>query len=231
MPNVQVSSLVVEHPLAPKLHAEDEEAEQLCQAAAKDIETEVYLKAVAQIGEGVFPECAVLVHVVDLAIELPHGGMVHRRTSQQTVQLHGLDGQQSDDAPDGLRRQIADGNEQQTIAGIEHQDVAVVERHIDDTEHEEQTHAPGEAPGEAFALLLLVVVHDKETQAEEHGEDAIHLAGQQPGEHVGYCLVAGQRMEDGLLREDVEVLNGVIQDDTCHCNASQGIGYVNACVG
>ena len=29
---------------------------------------------------------------------------------------------------------------------------------------------------EAFTLLLLVVVHNEETQAEEHGEDTIHLA-------------------------------------------------------
>ena len=38
-------------------------------------------------------------------------------------------------------------------------------------------------------------------------------------------------MDDGLLSEDVEVLNGVIQDDTCYSDASQGIGHVNACVG
>jgi hypothetical protein len=29
---------------------------------------------------------------------------------------------------------------------------------------------------EVLAFLLLVVVHDEETQSEEHGEDAIHLA-------------------------------------------------------
>ena len=52
----------------------------------------------------------------------------------------------ADDAPYCLRWQITDGNEQQTIAGIKHQDVAIVERHVDDTKHE------------------------------EHGEDAIHLA-------------------------------------------------------
>ena len=38
-------------------------------------------------------------------------------------------------------------------------------------------------------------------------------------------------MEDGLLCEDIEMLNGVIQDDARHCNSSQGVGHVNACIG
>ena len=42
---------------------------------------------------------------------------------------------------------------------------------------------------EAFALLLLVVVHNEETQAEEHGEDAVHLAREESSQHIGYCLV------------------------------------------
>jgi hypothetical protein len=31
--------------------------------------------------------------------------------------------------------------------------------------------------------------------------------------------------------EDVEVLHGVIQDDACHCDSSQGIGNIYACIG
>ena len=34
-----------------------------------------------------------------------------------------------------------------------------------------------------------------------------------------------------FLREDVEVLYGVIQDDACHCDASQGICHIDSCVG
>ena len=87
--------------------------------------------------------------------------MIDLKARQQTIQLYGLDGQQADDTPDRLRRQIADGNKQQTIAGIEHQDVTIVEGHIDDAKQEKQAHAPGKASREAFALLLLVVVHNK----------------------------------------------------------------------
>ena len=32
-------------------------------------------------------------------------------------------------------------------------------------------------------------------------------------QHIGYRLIAGKRMQDRLLGEDVEVLYGVIQDD------------------
>lgn len=73
---------------------------------------------------------------------------------------------------------------------------------------------------EVFTLLLLVVVHDEETQSEEHGEDAIHLAREQPCQHVSHCLVRRQCMDDGLLREDIEVLNGVVQNNTSHSNTS-----------
>ena len=87
-----------------------------------------------------------------------------------------MDGQQGDDAPHPLRRQIADGDEQQAVARIEHQNVAIVESHVDNAEHEQQAHTPGKAPREVFSFLLLVIVHDEETQPEEHGEDAVHLA-------------------------------------------------------
>ena len=101
--------------------------------------------------------------------------MVERGACQQTKEFYGLDGQQGDDAPHPLRRQIADGYEQQAIARIEHQDVAIVEGHVDNAKHEQQAHAPGKTPREVLAFLLLVVVHDEETQAKEHGEDAVHL--------------------------------------------------------
>ena len=38
-------------------------------------------------------------------------------------------------------------------------------------------------------------------------------------------------MDYRLLREDVEVLYGVIQDDTCHSDASQGISHSDSGVG
>ena len=136
---------VIEEPLSAQLHAEDEEAEQLCQSAAENIEPEVHFKPVSQISEGVLPESTMCMGATDLVIQLPHGAVVERGARQQTEQFYGLDGQENDDAPHPLRRQITDGDEQQTIARIEHQDVAVVEGHIDDAEHEQQTHAPSKA--------------------------------------------------------------------------------------
>jgi hypothetical protein len=35
-------------------------------------------------------------------------------------------------------------------------------------------------------------------------------------------------MNDGILRKDVEVLHGVIEDDARHGNASQGIGHIDS---
>lgn len=45
MPNLQVTTLVIEESLPSQLHAEDEEAKQLCQSSAEDIETENHLKS------------------------------------------------------------------------------------------------------------------------------------------------------------------------------------------
>ena len=231
MPNLQVLSLIIEHPLASQLHAEDEEAEQLCQSATEDVEPEIEFESVAQVVDGILPERAVLVQGYRAVVNLKERGMVYRGAAQQAEQFHGLDGQQADDAPDRFRGQVTDRDEQQAIACVEHEDVAVVEGHIDEAEHEKQTHAPGEAAREVFPPLLLVVVHDEETQTEEHGKDTIHLSGKQPCQHVGHRLVTGQRVQDGIFREDVEVLHRVIQYNACHRYAPQGIGHINARVG
>ena len=85
-------SLVVEQPLSTKLHAEDKETEELCQTSAEDIESEIHLKPVSEVGDGVLQKRAMFVHAVDTTIQFPHGGMINRTTSQQTEELHGLDG-------------------------------------------------------------------------------------------------------------------------------------------
>ena len=72
-----------------------------------------------------------------LVVYFEERGMVDGCTCDETVQLDGLDGQQANDAPHGFRRQVADGDEQQAIDGIEHQDIAIVESHVDKTEYEE----------------------------------------------------------------------------------------------
>ena len=131
-----------------------------------------------------------------------------------------MNGKQTNDAPHRFRWQITDGNKQQAIDGIEHEDIAIVKRHVDKTKHEQQAHTPSKTTREAFALLLLVVVHDEETQSEEHGEDAIHLATQQPSQHFPHKVIAWQCIHYRLFRKDIEMLHGVIQDDACHGDTS-----------
>ena len=62
-----------------------------------------------------------------------------------------------------------------------------------------------------------VMKHSTNT-LKEHGEDTVHLAAEQPSQHVGHHLVTGQRMGYRLRGEDVEMLYGVIQDDACYSN-------------
>ena len=71
MPYLQMIALIVEQSLPSQLHAEDEEAEQLRQSSAEDIETEIQLKSISQVGEGVLPKCTMLVCTDDLAIYFP----------------------------------------------------------------------------------------------------------------------------------------------------------------
>jgi hypothetical protein len=79
--------------------------------------------------------------------------------------------------------------------------------------------------------LLLVVVHYEETQAEQHREDAIHLAGKEPCEDVGDCLVAGQGVDRRIGRKDIEMLNGMEQDDADYGYAPEGVGHFDSGVG
>ena len=92
MPYLQVTSLIVKESLPSQLHTEDKQAEQLRQSSAEDIEPEVHLKAVSQIGERILPERAMLVGAVDLAIQFPHSAVVDGGTRQQTIKFHGLNG-------------------------------------------------------------------------------------------------------------------------------------------
>ena len=71
MPNLQMAFLIVEKPLSAQLHTKDKKTKQLCQASAEDIEAQIQLKTVSQVGEGVLPECTMLVYAVDLAIHFP----------------------------------------------------------------------------------------------------------------------------------------------------------------
>ncbi len=91
MPYFQISSLVIEHSLPPQLHAEDEEAEQLRESSAKDIEAEIHLKTISQIRESVLPERTMLMSGIDDARYLVESGMVNLKTCQQAEKFHRLD--------------------------------------------------------------------------------------------------------------------------------------------
>ena len=82
-----------------------------------------------------------------------------------------------------------------------------------------------EAPEEEAEVV------DEETETEKHGKDAVHLARKQPRQHTAHLLVARQCELNGFLREDVEMLHGMIQDDACHGNAAQGVGHIDTRVG
>ena len=102
VPDLQVAPLVVEQSLSSQLHAENKEAEQLRQTSAKDIEAQIHLETVSQVGEGIFPERSMLMRTIDNSRDLVEAGMVDCIACQQTEQFHGLDGQQADDAPNRL---------------------------------------------------------------------------------------------------------------------------------
>ena len=85
MPYLQVIPLVIEQSLPTKLHAENEEAEQLRQSSAEDIEPQIHLKPVSQVGERVLPERAMLMYSVDDAGDLIEPGMVNLVVRQQAV--------------------------------------------------------------------------------------------------------------------------------------------------
>ena len=90
---VMGASLLGQLLLAIIVHAEDKETEQLRQTAAEHIETKVHLKAIAKVGERIFPERGVFVCAIDNAWHLVKAGMVNRRGCQQAEQLYGLNGQ------------------------------------------------------------------------------------------------------------------------------------------
>lgn len=64
---VMGASLLGQLLLAIIVHAEDKETEQLRQTAAEHIETKVHLKAIAKVGERIFPERGVFVCAIDNA--------------------------------------------------------------------------------------------------------------------------------------------------------------------
>ena len=201
------------------------------ESAAVDVVSEVEFEAIAKVVRDILPKRTMLVDSDGLTINIEESGMVDCGARQQAEQLNRLNGKQDDDAPDGTGRKIADGDEHQAVNGIEHQDVAIVKGYVDQSENEQQTHAPCETGGEIVMFLLLIVVHDEETQSEQHGKDAIHLPREEPGKHIGNRLVARKGVRNRFVGKDVEVLNRMIENDASHSNTSQSICHFDSHVG
>ena len=79
---------------------------------------------------------------------------------------------------------------------------------------------------------MLAAVHDEEAEAEEDGEDGVSLASKHEeeavpdgavGEVEPYALLGG--VGKGV---EVEVLDGVKQDDAHHGEAAKHVCYINA---
>ena len=83
MPYLQIAPFVIKHALAAQLHTQNKQAQQLRQASAEDIEAEIHLKSISQVGKGILPECTMLMGTVDLAVHFPQGAVVDGGASQQ----------------------------------------------------------------------------------------------------------------------------------------------------
>ena len=107
---MQITSFVVEEPMPSQLHAEDEQAEQLGESSAEDVVTEVQLKPILEVVNGIVHESAIFMQTDGFVVYLKERGMVDCGSRNQAEKLHGLNSQETDDAPDDSRWQVADGD-------------------------------------------------------------------------------------------------------------------------
>jgi len=79
------------------------------------------------------------------------------------VEFERLDEEQRRYDPHPAVREFADGDHQQSENGVIGQHVAVVDRGVDQSDAEQQYHAPCEPQREVVAPLRLIVALDEET--------------------------------------------------------------------
>ena len=113
-----------------------------------------------------------------------------------------------------------EGNHEERAYGVDRQDVAVVEAEVKHTPGEQQQHPPEEARAEVNSFLRLVVVLDEEAQAEEQGEDGVHLSAEDEEGGVPYGLVEPGRLGKGV---EVEMLYEMQQDYAGYCDAPEDV--------
>ena len=149
----------------------------------------------------------------------------------RTNAFYRLDKEEGNHPPEPFGRKITQWDENQSIDGIGEEDIAIKKGGVHDTEHCQEEHSPGESSRKTISPLLLVIIHNKEAQSEEKGKDAIHLSRQQQCQHICHPIITPQRIS--MLYASIvhiEMLHGMIENNTCYGLSSQGISHVNTTV-
>ena len=169
--------------------------------------------------------------IIHISIHFSQCRCIHLPSRNEGVDFYRLDKEEGNHPPEPFGRKITQWDENQSIDGIGEEDVAIKEGGVHDTEHCQEEHSPGESTRKAISTLLLIIIHDKEAQSEEQGKDAIHLSRQQQCQHICHPIITPQRISMRYASiVHIEMLHGVIENNTCYGQSSQGISHINTAV-
>ena len=232
-PHRRVAPLVIEHAPPPEPKAEQEEEERLRETPVFQSPSEVYGQAVAQSRPGNVEPAAALLgreygdeQVVRAEVERLQAGVYE--AAHEIKQLHRLQGQQQSKSQNNAVARPHERQHKQAAHGVDRKNVAVEKQKVEQTEAEEQHHAPREARTEVEAALRLVVVLYEQRQPEQHCEYGVHLVGEHKERNVPHGLVKlGKRRE----AVEVQVLDEMQHDYAAHGHGAQQVGCVDARVG
>lgn len=147
-------------------------------------------------------------------------------------QAHGLQHKECAKPYQRFGGEAAHGHEDESHKGIQHQDFAGEECGVELTDQEQQKQAPAEPGAEVVAAHALVIVLNEETETEQQGENGIGFSAESEEQPVPDGLV-GEIQPCGLgvgrgEGVEVEMLDGVEQDDGQHGKAAEHVGHVDA---
>ena len=230
-PQSQVVVLIVEPTLSSHQHSEYEEADGLRMSSLHHAPVIGSHLSVSQVSIGILQETAVLMTMIHISIHLSQCRCIYLPSGNEGIDFYRLDKEEGNHPPEPFGRKIAQWDENQTIDGIREENVAIEKGGVHNTEHCQEEHSPGESTRKAISSLLLVIVHDEETQSEKQGKNAIHLSRQQQCQHICHPIITPQRISMRYAAiVHIEMLHGVIENNTCHSQSSQGISHVNTAV-
>ncbi len=154
------------------------------------------------------------------------------RGAPRVVERHGLEQAYEGEPTHRAVARAAGGHQHEAHERIHHQNLGREESGVEVADEEEQHEPPAEAAAEVAAPHPLVVVLDEEAEAEQQREDGVGLAAQQEKEPVPHGAV--RKGEPGALPRgvgiggEVEVLDGVEQQDAHDGEAAQHVGHLHA---